>query len=219
MHKTNRRAKSKSRYRQYRAQPSEGSRLIGRTGMIILGVTGLVFCGVLLVAYKPATKSHALVTDSTPIETKQHSLVAETVSYDPKHVRSKLPAKASTEVGSNHVEKFALCGKRRITCVVDGDTLWIGGVKYRIADIDTPEVRSPKCPSEKYLGVKATFRLIELLNAGPFELRTIGNREYDRYGRALRVITRNGHSLGDQLVSEGLAHTWGGHREPWCNIK
>ncbi len=25
------------------------------------------------------------------------------------------------------------------TCVVDGDTLWLHGVKYRLADFDTPE--------------------------------------------------------------------------------
>jgi len=27
----------------------------------------------------------------------------------------------------------------RITCVVDGDTVWFEGVKYRLAVIDTPE--------------------------------------------------------------------------------
>jgi endonuclease YncB( thermonuclease family) len=27
---------------------------------------------------------------------------------------------------------------------------------------------------------------------------------------------RDGRSLGDQLVSEGLARTWSGRREPWC---
>ena len=34
-------------------------------------------------------------------------------------------------------------------------------------------------------------------------------RDEDRYGRKLRVVVRNGRSLGDQLVSEGLARTWG----------
>lgn len=185
----------------------------------MLGVTSLVFCGALLVAFNPAPKIHGLVTESRLIEARQPSLVAEKGSYDSKPARSSLPFKASTGAGLNHFERFALCDRQRITCVVDGDTLWIGGVKYRIADIDTPEVTNPKCPSEKYLGVKATFRLIELLNAGPFELRTIANREYDRYGRTLRVIVRNGRSLGDQLVSEGLAHRWDGRREPWCDAK
>lgn len=35
---------------------------------------------------------------------------------------------------------FPICnGPLRTTCVVDGDTIWMGGVKIRIADIDTPE--------------------------------------------------------------------------------
>jgi endonuclease YncB( thermonuclease family) len=64
--------------------------------------------------------------------------------------------------------------------------------------------------------MKATYRLRELLNEGPFELNSIGSRDEDRHGRKLRVVVRNGRSLGDQLVSEGLARTWSGRREPWC---
>ena len=56
-----------------------------------------------------------------------------------------------------------------------------------------------------------------LLNQGPFELHPLlSGRDRDRYGRALRIVTRNGRSLGDQLVAEGLARTWSGRREPWC---
>lgn len=111
---------------------------------------------------------------------------------------------------------FELCGTVRKTCVVDGDTFWLDGVKIRIADIDTPEISEPKCDSEYELGMKATYRLRELLNEGPFELNSIGSRDEDRHGRKLRVVVRNGRSLGDQLVSEGLARTWSGRREPWC---
>ena len=57
--------------------------------------------------------------------------------------------------------------------------------------------------------------MAELLAAGPFELSPV-DRDEDRYGRKLRVVTRNGRSLGDQLVAEGLARTWTGRREPWC---
>ena len=35
---------------------------------------------------------------------------------------------------------FPVCGSGpRITCVVDGDTVWFEGVKYRFEEIDTPE--------------------------------------------------------------------------------
>ncbi len=104
----------------------------------------------------------------------------------------------------------------RYNCVVDGDTLWINGQKVRVADIDAPEISTPKCASELALGNRATERLIELVNEGPFQLHAWPGRDTDRYGRKLRVLVRDGRSLGDRLVSEGLARTWSGRREPWC---
>ena len=98
--------------------------------------------------------------------------------------------------------------------IVDGDTFHYGGEKIRIADIDTPELRG-RCSYETQLAARATRRMDQLLRQGPFELRQVGRNE-DRYGRKLRVVTRGGRSLGDQLVSEGLARTWSGRREPWC---
>lgn len=98
--------------------------------------------------------------------------------------------------------------------IIDGDTFHYGGEKIRIADIDTPELRG-RCAHETRLAARATRRMDQLLHQGPFELRSIG-RDEDRYGRKLRVVTRGGRSLGDQLVAEGLARTWTGRREPWC---
>ena len=111
---------------------------------------------------------------------------------------------------------FALCAEGpRTTCVVDGDTFWLNGEKVRIADINAPETHSAGCPEEQALGDRATVRLINLLNAGPFELITEG-RATDRYGRSLRVIRRGGKSLGGELVREGLAEPWRGRRSDWC---
>lgn len=62
----------------------------------------------------------------------------------------------------------------------------------RIADIDTPEVSAPKCASEAELGTRPTRRLLELLNAGPYELASWENRDADKYGRKLRVVMRGG---------------------------
>jgi endonuclease YncB( thermonuclease family) len=112
---------------------------------------------------------------------------------------------------------FRLCAEgRQANCVVDGDTIWHGGVKIRLADIDTPEIYSPKCPLEAALGRRATERLRELLNAGPFEVVPGGSRDVDRYGRKLRIVERHGHSLGDILIAEGLARRWDGARRSWC---
>lgn len=101
-------------------------------------------------------------------------------------------------------------------CVVDGDTIRHDGMTIRIADIDTPEVFSPKCASEAARGRRATQRLIQLINVGPFDIQKIGARDKDRYGRQLRLVMRNGRSLGGQLVAEGLARPWTGKRRSWC---
>ncbi len=99
--------------------------------------------------------------------------------------------------------------------VVDGDTFDFGEIRVRIADIDTPEVEG-RCARESELAAQATLRMRQLLDQGPFELQPISGRDEDRYGRKLRIVTRGGRSLGDQMVSEGLARTWTGRREPWC---
>jgi endonuclease YncB( thermonuclease family) len=101
--------------------------------------------------------------------------------------------------------------------VVDGDTFWLGGQKIRIADINAPETHSAGCAAEQTLGDRAALRLVSLLRAGPFELEVRG-RATDHYGRALRIVTRNGQSLGAQLVAEGLAEPWRGKRSDWCML-
>jgi micrococcal nuclease len=108
------------------------------------------------------------------------------------------------------------CGRHRYTCVVDGDTFWLNGEKIRIADIDTPEVHQPTCRQELRLGLMATERLIELLNQGEFALLSSESGDVDKYGRKLRVIVREGNSIGEQLVHEGLAQHWTGRKRSWC---
>ena len=98
--------------------------------------------------------------------------------------------------------------------IIDGDTFSYRGDKIRIADIDTPEVKG-RCAYETQLAAQATARMGVLLRQGPLELKPI-DRDEDQYGRKLRIAVRDGGSLGDQLVAEGLARTWSGRREPWC---
>ncbi|MGV1832738.1 thermonuclease family protein [Agrobacterium vitis] len=113
-------------------------------------------------------------------------------------------------------EPFSICGSgQRITCVVDGDTFWFRGEKIRIADIDTPELSSPRCESERELGLAAKQRLLDILNSGPLSFKTTA-RDEDRFGRKLRIVYRNRRSVGDILVAEGLARKWEGSRQSWC---
>ena len=100
-------------------------------------------------------------------------------------------------------------------CVVDGDTFYYRGDKIRIADIDTPETHDYGCDNELELGNAARVRLQELLNIGAFDLAST-DRDTDRYGRLLRIVERDGESLGGVLVNEGLARWYEGGRQPWC---
>jgi endonuclease YncB( thermonuclease family) len=63
---------------------------------------------------------------------------------------------------------FALCkGKVRVTCVVDGDTIWFQGDKIRIADINAPKSADPQCDYEEELGDKARDRLMGCSTPAP----------------------------------------------------
>lgn len=128
------------------------------------------------------------------------------------------PGREARAAGDSVRQHFARCdGPVRTTCVVDGDTIWLDGAKIRIADIDTPEISRPACAAEARLGERATRRLTQLLNASPFAvLPNPDGRDEDAYGRKLRVLARGGESIGHILVSEGLAHEWGGGKRGWC---
>jgi micrococcal nuclease len=131
--------------------------------------------------------------------------------FSPAPVAAAAGAASDTESAA-----FGICKNGGGTnCVVDGDTIWYRGSKIRIADIDTPETHQPQCAAEAARGAAATRRLHQLVNAGPFTLQSI-NRDVDRYGRKLRILTRGGQSLGELLVEEGLARYYEGGRRSWC---
>ena len=98
---------------------------------------------------------------------------------------------------------------------MDGDTFFMNGESIRVADIDAPETHPPRCTYEAKLGQRATHRLRELLSSEPFEVKSY-ERDTDRYGRKLRIVARDGESIGGMLVTEGLARPWIGKRAPWC---
>jgi endonuclease YncB( thermonuclease family) len=123
----------------------------------------------------------------------------------------------ATVLGSTQVrENFHFCHIGGGTnCVVDGDTIWLQGENIRISDIDAPETHEYGCQAEKELGDRATQRLLELVNGGLITLQGI-DRDTDTYGRKLRLVLVDGKSVGDTLVSEGLARYYEGGKRPWC---
>jgi endonuclease YncB( thermonuclease family) len=109
------------------------------------------------------------------------------------------------------------CGSgKRVTCVVDGDTFWLDGVKIRMEGYDTPEPQTGICGGvrEKRLAARATSRLIELMNSG-YTVEFAGKKGH--YKRELATVRVGGVDVGDILVAEGLARKWPDGNEFWCD--
>lgn len=118
-------------------------------------------------------------------------------------------------------DRFTMCGPGRAhACVVDGDTIKLGGRKIRMLGIDAPEVAEPRCDAERERGHEAATRLLELLNSGPVWLVMTNDRDHDAYGRDLRRIEMDygagRERIGDVLVREGLAARYDGAKANWC---
>lgn len=128
--------------------------------------------------------------------------VGSTTAATRPHYRGPIPACS----GRNRA-------KRRVTCIVDGDTGWQDGDKWRIANIDTPEISSPECANERSLGYAARDRLRTLMSRG-YSLTQYGK---GYYGRTLVTVTlADGRDAGDVLIAEGLSQRWPNSGNPWC---
>ncbi len=101
--------------------------------------------------------------------------------------------------------------------VIDGDTIEADGQRYRLVNIDTPEVGGgARCAAERRHGARATQRAQALIaNARRVETEPVGRT--DAYGRIIAYVLVDGRDLGEALIAEGLARPWRGRREPWCD--
>lgn len=120
-------------------------------------------------------------------------------------------------VGKSFSGTFYFCGTSGLdNCVVDGATFWFRKQQIRLADVSAPRTEDAACPQERSKGFAAKVRLRDLLNAGPFELTDWPNKNEDGAGRQLRVVMRNGSSIGQQLVREGVVHRVTEASKRWC---
>jgi len=102
------------------------------------------------------------------------------------------------------------------TCLVDGDTIWLKGVKYRLAGYDTPEPTTNICGGdfERQLAARASARLLHILNTYKWTIEPSGKT--GGYGRALATIRVGQQDVGDVLISERLARRWPDGDKWWC---
>ncbi|MDO1584398.1 thermonuclease family protein [Rhizobium oryzicola] len=120
-------------------------------------------------------------------------------------------------IGKSYSGTFYYCGRSGLdNCVVEGNLFWHKKQPIRLADISVPMSESAKCPAERERGFAAKVRLRELLNQGSFELVDWPNRDSDKDGKRLRVVMRNGRSIGAELIREGLARPISEASKPWC---
>ena len=101
--------------------------------------------------------------------------------------------------------------------VVDGDTVRMDGVTYRLLGFDTPETFFAQCSYERSLGKAATQRLEELVrDAQSIELQKTG--QSCKWGRLCASLLIDGVDVGDILIREGHAVPYDGKtkRRDWC---
>ena len=125
-------------------------------------------------------------------------------------------AEAAGEI-TTHNGPIKKCGSaKRITCIVDGDTIWLDGEKLRLKDFDTPEPTTNICGGEKErkLAAKASARLSDLLNNNAWTVERFGLGKYKRRIVTIRVKDKD---VGDILIQERLARSWPDGDEWWCN--
>ncbi|MGY6663390.1 MAG: thermonuclease family protein [Glycocaulis sp.] len=97
---------------------------------------------------------------------------------------------------------------------IDGDTLRCGAERIRLADIDAPETGSgARCDAEAMLADLAAAALARELEAGGL---VIERRARDTWGRTIAVISRDGQSIGERLIDQGVAVAWRGRQHDWC---
>ncbi|MEN3148146.1 hypothetical protein ABCW43_12570 [Neorhizobium sp. IRAMC:178] len=127
------------------------------------------------------------------------------------------PPKSNENLAGAYEAKFYLCGSaKQDDCVVAADRFVFHGQKIRLVGIEVPDIRKPRCEAERIKASDAELRVRAFLDSGPFELVTWQGNEDEIEGHKLREVTRNGRSLADVLVNEGLAKRPGAGKGGWC---
>lgn len=114
--------------------------------------------------------------------------------------------------------KFFLCGTaKQDDCVVSADRFVLHGQKIRLVGVEVPNIAKPRCEAERIKASDAKLRVRAFLDSGPFDLMSWRGNDAAVDGHQLREVTRNGRSLADILVKEGLAKRPGAGKSGWCS--
>jgi len=98
-------------------------------------------------------------------------------------------------------------------CVVDANTIYVGGAKYQVAGFAAPEIQDAACAAERDRGIDAAVKMVDLLNAGTV---IVGAPVRDQDGRETHRIEVDGRDVAPVMLDTGLAHRDGSNRADWC---
>jgi endonuclease YncB( thermonuclease family) len=88
-------------------------------------------------------------------------------------------------------------------CVLDGDTIYVGGERVEIAGMEAPRIADAACDLEHDRGVVAATELALLLNSGPV---TLGPPFRDGTGRSVRKVEVGGRDVALKMIDQSVAH-------------
>jgi endonuclease YncB( thermonuclease family) len=107
--------------------------------------------------------------------------------------------------------------ERKVTCLVDGDTGWEHGVKWRLKGVDTPEYpANAKCSIEPELAKSATYRMIELMAPG-YYVDWLHEKAKDGRRELVHIRLADGRDAGEVLIREQHAVRWPHEPGIWCH--
>ena len=97
---------------------------------------------------------------------------------------------------------------RRVTRVVDGDTIVLdGGERVRLIGVDTPETVHPQKPVERF-GKEASAFTRRLLEGRRVRL-AFDQQRRDRYGRTLAYMyLPDGRLANEEIIRQGYGHAF-----------
>ena len=122
---------------------------------------------------------------------------------------AQAPIASNPQPGSGAVDPAAIR-------IVDGDTFRIGSVRYRVRNLDAPEL-APRaaCALEAERGRAAREEARRLVgSAQTAALRTDG--QTDRFGRTVATLTLDGRDFAELMIRGQRAARFGGRERDWC---
>lgn len=103
--------------------------------------------------------------------------------------------------------------------VVDGDTLDVGGIRYRLHGIDAPEA-AQVCAGragDAWNCGQASIRLMEEITDG--KSVECNDRGHDAYGRTIAVCTAAGIEINALMIQKGMAWAFRKYSQDYVGIE